>query len=74
MAEKLDISVVVPLYNEAESLPELMAWINSVCEQNKLSYEVIMVDDGSDDGSWQVIETLKAQYGEKLHAIQFMRN
>lgn len=74
MAEKLDISVVVPLYNEAESLPELMAWINRVCEQNKLSYEVIMVDDGSDDGSWQVIETLKAQYGEKLHAIQFMRN
>lgn len=74
MAEKLDISVVVPLYNEAESLPELMAWIDRVCEQNKLSYEVIMVDDGSNDGSWQVIEALKAEYNDKLHAIQFMRN
>ena len=74
MACKLDISVVVPLYNERESLPELMAWIDRVCDAEKLSYEVIMVDDGSNDGSWEVVEQLKEQYVEKLHAIHFMRN
>ena len=74
MAAKLDISVVVPLYNERESLPELMAWIDRVCSGEKLSYEVIMVDDGSNDGSWQVVEQLKELYGEKLRAIHFMRN
>ena len=74
MASKLDISVVVPLYNERESLPELMAWIDRVCDAEKLSYEVIMVDDGSNDGSWDVVEQLKQQYGHKLHAIHFMRN
>ena len=74
MAAKLDISVVVPLYNERESLPELMAWIDRVCSGEKLSYEVIMVDDGSNDGSWQVVEQLKEQYGDKLRAIHFMRN
>ena len=70
----LDISVVVPLYNERESLPELAQWIDSVCKSEGLSYEVIMVDDGSDDGSWQVVEQLKAQYGDKIKAIHFMRN
>ena len=74
MAAKLDVSVVVPLYNECESLPELMAWIDRVCSGEKLSYEVIMVDDGSNDGSWQVVEQLKEQYGDKLRAIHFMRN
>ena len=74
MASKLDISVVVPLYNEREPLPELMAWIDRVCDAEKLSYEVIMVDDGSNDGSWDVVEQLKQQYGQKLHAIHFMRN
>ena len=74
MATKLDISVVVPLYNECESLPELMAWIDRVCSAEKLSYEVVMVDDGSNDGSWEVVEQLKEQYGDKLHAIHFMRN
>ena len=74
MATKLDISVVVPLYNERESLPELMAWIDRVCSAEKLSYEVVMVDDGSNDGSWEVVEQLKEQYGDKLHAIHFMRN
>ena len=69
MASKLDISVVVPLYNERESLPELMAWIDRVCSGEKLSYEVIMVDDGSNDGSWGVIEQLKGVYGEKLKAF-----
>ena len=52
MSNKLDISVVVPLYNEEESLPELVAWIDRVAQNNKLSYEVIMVDDGSSDNSW----------------------
>ena len=70
----LDISVVVPLYNEQESLPELAQWIDSVCKSGGLSYEIIMVDDGSDDGSWQVVEQLKAQYGDKIKAIHFMRN
>ena len=74
MATKLDISVVVPLYNERESLPELMACIDRVCTAEKLSYEVIMVDDGSNDGSWKVVEQLKGEYGDKLHAIHFMRN
>ena len=74
MAAKLDVSVVVPLYNECESLPELMAWIDRVCGAEKLSYEVIMVDDGSNDGSWEVVEQLKEQYGDKLRAIHFMRN
>ena len=51
----MQISVVIPLYNESESLPELMAWIHRVMEANAYSYEVIMIDDGSDDGSWDVI-------------------
>ena len=70
----IDVSVVVPLYNEEESLPELMAWIERVCTANALSYEVIMVDDGSTDTSWSVVEALKAQYGERLKAIRFARN
>ena len=52
----MDISVVVPLYNEIESLPELAAWIKRVMDANNFSYEVIMVDDGSNDGSWQEVE------------------
>ena len=74
MSGKLDISVVVPLYNEQESLPELMAWIDRVCTAEKLSYEVIMVDDGSNDGSWEVVESLKGEYENHLKAIRFMRN
>ena len=70
----MDISVVVPLYNENESLPELMAWIDRVCTANTLSYEVIMVDDGSSDNSWEVIEALHKKYGDKLNAIRFTRN
>ncbi|MBR7182606.1 MAG: glycosyltransferase family 2 protein [Alistipes sp.] len=74
MSNKLDISVVVPLYNEEESLPELMAWIDRVCKEHALSYEVIMVDDGSNDGSWGVVEQLKVEYASTLRAIHFMRN
>lgn len=73
MSNKLDISVVVPLYNEAESLPELVAWIDRVAQENSLSYEIIMVDDGSSDFSWAVIEELRKQ-NEAIRAISFMRN
>ena len=69
----MQISVVIPLYNEAESLPELMAWIHRVMEANSYSYEVIMIDDGSDDGSWDVITSLRNQYPQ-LKGIKFQRN
>ena len=73
MNKRLDISVVVPLYNEQESLPELVAWIDRVAAQNSLSYEVVMVDDGSSDDSWQVVEQLKTKY-PSIKAIRFARN
>ena len=69
----MQISVVIPLYNEAESLPELMAWTHRVMEANNFSYEVIMIDDGSDDESWAVITNLRNQYIQ-LKAIKFQRN
>lgn len=73
MEQKLDISVVVPLYNEEESLPELVAWIRRVVEDNNLSYEIIMVDDGSTDNSWSVVERLKSEY-PAIRGISFSRN
>ena len=73
MSNKLDISVVVPLYNEEESLPELVAWIDRVAQNNKLSYEIIMVDDGSSDNSWAVMEQLKERY-PAIKGIRFARN
>ncbi len=69
----MDISVIVPLFNEAESLPELYAWIQRVMNENKFSYEVIFVNDGSTDNSWQVIQDLKAK-SENVRAIRFRRN
>ncbi len=69
----MDISVIVPLYNEAESLPELAAWIARVMDANHFTYEVIFVDDGSSDNSWQVIESLKAGNG-CLKGVKFRRN
>ena len=54
----MDISVVIPLYNEAESLPELYAWIERVMKANSFTYEVIFVNDGSTDSSWNVIKEL----------------
>ena len=60
----MDISVIVPLYNEAESLPELTAWIERVMEENKFSYEIWFINDGSTDDSWQVIESLREKNSE----------
>ncbi len=69
----MDISVIVPLFNEAESLPELYAWIQRVMNENKFSYEVIFINDGSTDNSWQVIQDLKSK-SENVRAIRFRRN
>lgn len=69
----MDVSVVIPLYNEAESLPELMVWIDKVMKQNKFSYEVLMIDDGSSDDSWEVINQLKKKFSS-LRAFKFRRN
>ena len=69
----MDISVVIPLYNEEESLLELFAWIQRVMMQNGFSYEVIFVNDGSTDRSWQVIEELAAQ-NDTVKGIKFRRN
>lgn len=69
----MDISVVVPLYNEAESLPELHAWIRRVMQEHKFSYEIIFVNDGSTDDSWAVIERLAADDGN-VRAVNFRRN
>lgn len=69
----MDISIVIPLYNERESLTELHTWIKRVTEEKKLNYEIIFVDDGSNDGSWQVIEELQSEYPE-VKGIKFRRN
>lgn len=69
----MDISVIVPLYNEAESLPELHAWIKRVMDEHGYSYEIYFVNDGSTDDSWQVIEGLHAKYPE-VKGIKFRRN
>jgi len=69
----MDISVVVPLFNEDESLPELTAWIDKVMIDNNFSYEIILVDDGSTDRSWEVIEELRFQ-NPAIKGIKFRRN
>src|SRR5687768_2410135 len=69
----MDLSIVIPLYNEDESLPELTAWIHRVMHQNNYSYEVIFIDDGSTDNSWKVIEDLRAD-NDHIKAIKFQRN
>lgn len=69
----MDISVVIPLYNEAESLPELTSWISRVMEAHQFSYEIILIDDGSTDSSWETIERLKAG-NQHISAIKFRRN
>ena len=70
----MNISVVIPLFNEDESLPELFAWIERVTTSNHLSHEVIFVDDGSTDRSWEVIEELRAKNPEVVKGIKFRRN
>lgn len=69
----MDLSIVIPLYNEDESLPELAAWIERVMLANNFSYEVIMVDDGSTDNSWAVIEGIRAK-NDAFKGIKFQRN
>ncbi|MEO0473206.1 MAG: glycosyltransferase family 2 protein, partial [Bacteroidota bacterium] len=69
----MDLSIVVPLFNEEESLPHLMKWIDEVVQKMKLEYEVIMVDDGSTDTSWQVISELAVSY-PVIHGIRFLHN
>lgn len=69
----MDISVVIPLYNEEESLPELSAWIHKVMMENNFNYEIIFVDDGSTDSSWSIIERLKRENGH-IRAVKFRRN
>ena len=69
----MDLSIVIPLYNEAESLPELYAWIEQVMLEKGFSFEVIFVDDGSTDGSWEVVRSL-ADAHPGVHGISFRRN
>ena len=70
----MDISVVIPLFNEEESLPELFSWIKRVMNENSFTYEVYFVNDGSTDHSWQVIEQLQRENPEVVHGIKFRRN
>ena len=70
----MDISVIVPLFNEEESLTKLYDWIARVADANAYSYEVIFVNDGSTDGSWRVIQSLKKAHPDQVRAICFRRN
>jgi glycosyltransferase involved in cell wall biosynthesis len=69
----MDLSIIIPLKNEEESLPELAAWIRKVCDENQYTYEIIMVDDGSTDNSWEVIEKLRIA-DINIKGIKFQRN
>ena len=69
----MDISIVIPLFNEEESLPELCSWIEKVMNKNNYSYEVFLIDDGSKDSSWQVIEELSAK-NSSIKGVKFRRN
>jgi len=69
----MDVSIVVPLKNEEESLPELEAWVRRVCESNSLSYELILVDDGSTDRSWSIIQQLN-KHNTAVKGVKFRRN
>ena len=69
----MDVSIVIPVFNEDESISELSAWIERVVEQHGLSYEIVLVDDGSTDQSWDVIESLHA-CNKAIRGIKFQRN
>ncbi len=73
MDKTLDLTIIVPLFNEAESLPELVRWINRTLDGRGWEYEIIMVDDGSTDGSWKVVRELSEADG-RIHGIRFRRN
>mgnify|MGYP001322379180 FL=1 len=70
---KNNVSIIIPLFNEQDSLNELAKWISEVCNENKLVYEIIFIDDGSTDNSWKVIKTLKEK-DQNIKAISFRRN
>jgi glycosyltransferase involved in cell wall biosynthesis len=69
----MDLSIIIPLKDEEESLPELAEWIRKVCEQHSYSYEIVMIDDGSTDDSWKVIEQLST-VNTNIKGIKFQRN
>ena len=69
----MNISIVIPLYNEEESLPELCSWIDRVMEANNYTYELLLIDDGSKDNSWEVVEKLSAE-NSNLKGVKFRRN
>ena len=69
----MDISIVIPLFNEEESLPELCSWIEKVMNKHNYSYEVFLIDDGSKDNSWQVIEELTVK-NSSIKGVKFRRN
>jgi glycosyltransferase involved in cell wall biosynthesis len=69
----LDISIVIPLLNEAESLPELFAWIKRVMDKNNFSFEVVFIDDGSTDQSWEIIQGLRREHSQ-VKGLKFRRN
>jgi hypothetical protein len=73
-SHNIDISVVIPVYNEKESLPELMAGISGTLDNHGKSYEVVFVDDGSSDGSFDEIKSLYKQYDNRIKALRFSRN
>ncbi|MBR1485013.1 MAG: glycosyltransferase family 2 protein, partial [Prevotella sp.] len=70
----MDISVVIPLYNEEESIPELYAWIERVMKEHHFSYEVVFISDGSTDRSWPIIEELQQKQPDHVRGIKFRRN
>ena len=70
----MDLTIIVPLYNEEESLPELYSWIERVMNENNLSYQVLFVDDGSTDRSWNIIEQLRQSNPDKVCGVRFRRN
>ena len=69
----MDLSIVIPLLNEAETLPELTSWIRRTCQQHQFTYEIILIDDGSTDESWAVIHELAGK-DQNIKGIKFQRN